>query len=105
MNPSEGGKVEGGEGEQALPAWLDRAVGFRIPLHDVSEDGVDERFPIYALRRSDPEIRTGENDLTWLGDSARTIDGHRSLVGDAVRRTGTHPRSPITKSMRWRPLA
>ena len=89
MDPSDGREVEGGEGEQALPAWLDRAVEFRIPLHDVGEDGVEERFLVYALRRSDPELQTGESDLTWLGASTQTIDEHCSLVGDAIRRIGT----------------
>ena len=89
MDPSDGREVEGGEGEQALPAWLDRAVEFRIPLHDVGEGGVEKRFLVYALRRSDPELQTGESDLTWLGASTQTIDEHCSLVGDAVRRIGT----------------
>ena len=89
LDPCDGGKVGGGEGEQALPAWLDRAVEFRIPLHDVSEEGVEERFLVYALRRSDPALQTGESDLTWLGASTQTIDEHCSLVGDAVCRIGT----------------
>ena len=88
-DPGDSGEVAGGEGEQALPAWLDQAVEFRIPLHDVSEDGVEERFLVYALRRSDPALQAGESDLTWLGISTQTIDEHCSLVGDAVRLIGT----------------
>ncbi len=89
LEPCDGGKAGGGEGVQTLPAWLDQAVEFRIPLHDVREDDGEERFLVYALHRSDPELQTGESDLTRLGASTQTIDKHCSLVGDAVRRIGT----------------
>ena len=80
--------VEPSTGEEARPDWLDGATELRIPLHDVDEDDAEERFLVYALRRPDPALQTGEGDLTWLGASIQTVDEHCSLVGDAARRIG-----------------
>ena len=93
VEPSANGK-EGedgnGEGEEARPDWLDGATELQIPipLHDVDEDDAEERFLVYALRRPDPALQTGEGDLTRLGASTQTVDEHCSLVGDDARRIG-----------------
>ena len=89
LDPDDDGAGGESEGEIAFPTWLDQAVEFRIPLHEVGEETVDERFLVYALRRSDPTLPTGESDMTWLGTSTQTIDEHCSLVSDAVRRIGS----------------
>ena len=89
VEPGAGGEEDGNdEGEEARPDWLDGATELRIPLHDVDEDDAEERFLVYALRRPDPALQTGESDLTWLGASTQTVDEHCSLVGDAARRIG-----------------
>ncbi len=88
VNASSAGDVDGEESEQALPAWLDQATELRVPLHGVNEDDVEERFLVYALRRSDPALQTTESDLAWLGASIQTVDEHCALVGDAARRIG-----------------
>ena len=87
VDASGGGDVEADESEQALPAWLDQAIELRVPLHDVNEDD-EERFLVYALRRSDPALQTGESNLIWLGASTQTMDEHCALVGAAARRIG-----------------
>ncbi len=86
IDPSVGGNDQSG---RELPDWLGQAVELRVPLlHDVDEEDAEERFLVYALRRSDSALQTGDGDLTWLGASTQTIDEHCSLVGDAARRIG-----------------
>ncbi len=87
VDASGDGDVEADESEQALPPWLDQAIELRVPLHDVNEDD-EERFLVYALRRSDPALQTGESNLIWLGASTQTVDEHCALVGAAARRIG-----------------
>ncbi len=96
--------MDGGE-ESVLPAWLDRAIVLRVPLHDADEEEAEERHLVFALRRADPALQTGESDLTWLGVSPQTIDEHCSLVGEAVRRIGEALALPETDALeaagRW----
>ena len=79
--------LDGGEASE-LPAWLDRAVELRVPLHETNEEDEEERNLVFAHRRHDTALQAGESDLTWLGASRQTIDEHCSLVGDAARRIG-----------------
>ena len=72
----------------ALPDWLDRAVEFRVPVHDAEDEDAAERFLVFSLRRPDAALQAGESDLTWLGGGRQTVDEHCSLVGDAARRIG-----------------
>ncbi len=82
-----------GDGDEAsptdsLPDWLDQAIEFRVPLHDLTDEDAEDRFLVYALRRPDATLQTGESDLTWLGASTQTVDEHCGLVGDAARQIG-----------------
>ena len=86
--------IETDGGERGLPGWLVQAIELRVPLHDINEEDVEERYLVYALRRSDPALQTEEGDLTWLGASTQTIDEHCSLVGHAARRIGAALRLP-----------
>lgn len=84
----EDGEEAEDEGAAPRPDWLEKAVELRIPLHDEGEDGAEERFLVYALRRPDPTLQAGEGETTWLGASTQTVDEHCALVGDAARRIG-----------------
>ena len=86
----DGEEAEEAEDESAAPRpdWLKKAVELRIPLPDEGADDAGERFLVYALRRPDPTLQSGEGETTWLGASTQTVDEHCALVGDAARRIG-----------------
>ena len=50
---------------EALPAWAEGAVELRVPLRSdaVDEDEDEERFLVFAQRRPDPGLASGESDL------------------------------------------
>ena len=76
----------------ALPAWAEGAVELRVPLGgegDEDEDEEEERFLVFAQRRPDPGLASGERDLGRLPASAQTIDGHCAAVAAAARRIGS----------------
>lgn len=77
------------EADGRAPAdWLDEASELRIPIPHDDDGEAEERFLVYALRRSDPAVQIGETDLSWLGASVQTVDEHCARVGTAARRIG-----------------
>ena len=92
------------EGEREFPDWLNRTIQLWVSLHDANEEDAEGRFLVYALRRSDSALQTGDGDLTWLGVSTQTTDEHCSLVGDAARRVGEARVAVVRRrSRRWSP--
>ena len=72
-----------------LPAWTERAVELRVPLPGESdEEEEDERSLVYAKRRPDAGLHTGEGRSSRLTASAPTIDAHCAEVAAAARRIG-----------------
>ena len=71
---------------EALPAWAEGAVELRVPLPGEADEE-EERSLVFAQRRPDSRLYTGESDLGRLG-SAQTIDAHCTAVGAAARRIG-----------------
>ena len=74
---------------ETLPAWAEGAVELRVPLEgEGDEEGEEERFLVFAQRRPDSGVHTGESDLGRLGATAQTIDAHCTAVAAAARRIG-----------------
>ena len=82
------------------PDWLDSgsAIELRLPLpgagmEEDDEDGT-ERVLVYARRRPDPALQTGDGDLTRLAAAERTVEAHCAEVADAARRIAEALRLP-----------
>ena len=73
---------------ETLPAWAEGAVELRVPLGGEGDEDEEERCLVFAKRRPDPGVHTGESDLGRLGASAQTIDAHCAAVAAAARRIG-----------------
>ena len=59
-----------------------------MPLGGEGDEDEEERCLVFAKRRPDPGVHTGENGLGRLGASAQTIDAHCAAVAAAARRIG-----------------
>ena len=70
---------------EALPVWAERAVELRVPLPGETDEG-EERALVFAKRRLDAGLHTGEGDIGRLAASTQTIDAHCEAVASAVRR-------------------
>ena len=62
---------------------------------DADEDEEEERFLVYAQRRPDPGLASGESDLGRIAASAQTIDAHCADVAAAARRIAAARRRVI----------
>ena len=77
---------------QTLPAWAGTALELRVPLGgegDEEEQGGEEaRCLVFARRRRDARLPSGEGRSSPLAASAPTIDAHCAEVAAAARRIG-----------------
>ena len=74
----------------ALPAWAEGAVELRVPLRSdaADENEEEERFLVFAQRRPDSGLHTGEGRWSRLAASVQTLDAHCTAVAAAARRIG-----------------
>ena len=73
---------------EALPAWAGEAIELRVPLPGETDDG-EERCFVFAKRRPDSGLHTGQRRLSRRAASAPTIDAHCAEVAAAARRIAT----------------
>lgn len=77
-----------------LPPWIDKAVQWRLPLHDPDDDEAAPAWWVYAKRRPGELALNVDSDLSRLSRQLERLDDHNRAVGQAAARIGRALRLP-----------
>ncbi|MDX1607035.1 MAG: hypothetical protein R3202_12635, partial [Candidatus Competibacterales bacterium] len=69
-----------------VPDWVDRAMQWRLPLHDPTDEEAEPRWWVYARRRAGELALNADSDLTRLAPRTELLDAHNQAVGRATER-------------------
>lgn len=70
----------------AVTDWVERALQWRLPLHDQSDEDAVPRWWVYARRRPGELTLDADSDLTRLALRVEPLDAHNQAVGRAAER-------------------
>lgn len=71
-----------------LPDWVQRAVQWEIPLHDLDDDEVEPRWWVFARRRPGDLSLDADSELPRLARASARLSDHNHEVKEAARQIG-----------------